>query len=70
MDLSGKTMLGAAVAPDFFNFLDAPRGFIEDILASPRIKKIHQYIEDHKSEHTLYVPCFTPGKTNHDATNK
>jgi hypothetical protein len=55
MDLSGKAMLGATIAPSFFNFLAAPRGFIEDILASPRIKKIHQYIEDHKTEHIAKI---------------
>jgi len=55
MDLGGKAMLGAAVAPNFLNFLDAPCGFIEDILASPRIKKIHKYIEDHKTEHIARI---------------
>ena len=55
IELGGKTMLGAAIAPNFFNFLDAPHGFIEDILASPRIKKIHQYIEDHKTEHIAKI---------------
>jgi|GEM_PF-5024862 len=55
IELSGKTMLGTAIAPSFFNFLDAPRGFIEDILELPGVKKIHKYIEDHKTEHIAKI---------------
>jgi acetylornithine deacetylase/succinyl-diaminopimelate desuccinylase-like protein len=51
MDLGGRAMLGATVAPSFFNFLDAPTGFPEDVLESSRVKKIHQYIKKHKAEH-------------------
>ncbi len=55
LELTGRAMMGAMIAPDFFHFLEAPRGFIEDILESPRVKKIHKYIEDHKEEHIAKI---------------
>jgi acetylornithine deacetylase/succinyl-diaminopimelate desuccinylase-like protein len=55
IELGSKAMLGASVAPSFFNFLDVPRGFVGDVLESTRVKKIHQYIEDHKAEHIAKI---------------
>ena len=47
--------LAAAASGGFFAFLDAPKGFAEDVLQSNRIRKIHGYIASNKARHIARV---------------
>ena len=55
MGSGSKAVLSTAFLPSFFSFLDEPSSFADDILESPRIKKIHQYIQDHTTEHLAKI---------------
>ncbi len=45
----------AAASSSFFSFLDAPRGFAEDVLHSERLRKIHEHIAKNKAKHIARV---------------
>ncbi len=47
--------LAGAAASGFFDFLDAPNGFAEDILESERVRKIHAHIAKNKAPHIARV---------------
>ena len=47
--------LAAAASGGFFAFLDAPKGFAEDVLQSDRIRKIHSHIASNKARHIARV---------------
>ncbi len=53
--IGGGAMLGATTGPSFFRFLNEPRGFGRDVLETPQIERIHQYIEEHRDEHVAKV---------------
>ena len=52
--ITSKSLAGAA-ATSFFSFLDAPRGFAEDVLESARVRKIHEHITANKAKHIARV---------------
>ena len=54
LGLTGKGVAGAA-ATSFFSFLDAPRGFAEDVLQSDRVRTIHDHIAANKARHIARV---------------
>ena len=59
LEIGGKATLATEAARlGFFGFLDMPRGFAEDVLESPTVKKIHKHIEDHKREHIAEIQKF------------
>ena len=59
LKLAGQSALAAQAARmGVYALLDEPRGFAQDVLESPAVKRIHKYIEDHKKEHVAKVQEF------------
>ncbi len=59
LKLAGQSALAAQAARlGVAAFLEEPRGMVADVLNSAAVRKIHKYIEDHKSEHVAKTQAF------------
>jgi acetylornithine deacetylase/succinyl-diaminopimelate desuccinylase-like protein len=54
--LARAAALGATASA--FSFLAEPPAFSSDVLGSPQLKKIHQYLADHQAEHIARIQEF------------